>query len=139
MDARLFERHEVLLEMVAQPECVNVEIRDDNGLREIGPFFGFEPGNDFGGEEVSTDRNFRLVRFKQLNKRARIQFVKGESEALILPRLVESIIEPAQQRWRLVHDIDVGFGVELTKDVCRVFQRVHMTYLSGAGRFQKGT
>ena len=55
VDPRLVERDEVLLVVVAQPHCVNVEVGDDDPLRAREAPLCPEPRDDLGWEEMRAD------------------------------------------------------------------------------------
>ena len=48
-----------------------------------------------------------------------------------LPRLIEMIIEPAEQLRRIVDHIDISFGVEITEQLVGIFEGVDMANLFG--------
>src|SRR5262245_35796976 len=49
MCACFVQGHEIVLEMMHEPHCMDVEIRNDDGLARAYSLLGLEPGNDFGG------------------------------------------------------------------------------------------
>jgi hypothetical protein len=132
--ARLVQRHEVLLVVVAEPHGVHVEVGDDDGLAEVDAPLRLEPGDDLGGKEVRADGDVGPVLLKHPDERPRVELVEREAAALVLPGLVQVVVEPAEQLGRLVHQVDVGFGVEVPEELVGVLQRVDVLHFRGGAR-----
>ena len=136
--ARLVDGHEVVLEMMAEPHRVHVEVGHDDRLRAREPPLGLEPRDDLGGQEVGAEDQVRPVLLEHAHERARVELVPGETPSLLLPRRVEPIVEPAEHVGRAVHQLDVGLRVEGAEDLVGELERVDVVHLARGTQLRKG-
>src|SRR3990172_3615922 len=69
-------RRKIVFKIMAKPQGMHVQIRDHNRLLATDTLFRLQPGDDFRGQEESTNRDVRLIFLEQLNKWAGVEFVK---------------------------------------------------------------
>src|SRR5690348_3932929 len=79
---------------------------------------------------MRADYQVRLVLAKQFNEWPRVEFVEREPAALVLPRLVEFVVEPAGHFRHFVDEVDVGLRIEIAKEFVSVVENVEMLNLA---------
>src|SRR5690242_7919298 len=75
---------------------------------------------------MRADYQVRLVLAKQFDEWPCVEFVEREPAALVLPGLVELVVEPAGHFRHFVDEIDVGLRVEIAKEFVRVVEHVEV-------------
>ena len=141
VEARFVERDEILLEIAAEPQRVHIEIGYDDGLRTRQLAFPFEIGDEFGWQEVRAGDPIRFEFTDHFYQRLRVELIEKESAFLILPRLVELVVHPAEYLGHRVDEVDVRLAVEPPKERIGELQHVLVAHLGGEpfafeGRFE---
>ena len=73
---------------------------------------------------MGADRDVGPVPIQELDERAGVEPVEGQADLLVLARLVEVVVEPAEHLGGLVDHVDVRLGVEVAEDVVGVLEHV---------------
>src|SRR5271169_6617453 len=91
---------------------------------------------------MRTDGDVGLIPAEIPYERVRIQAIKRSPDRIVLARIIEIIIQPAQNFRGLVDQIDVGFGIEVAEDLVGVFEHVEVldvgSKISKTNRFFDG-
>ena len=94
-------------------------------------FFPLQPRDDLGRQEVGADGDVGLIAVQELDEGNRVEPVERQAELLVLAGDVELVVEPAEHLGGVVDQVDVGLGVEVTKDVVGVLEHVEVLDLGG--------
>ena len=71
-----------------------------------------------------------LLPLEEADEPRGVQLVEGQPEALVLPGLVEVVVEPAEHLGRAVDQVEVGLGVDPPEELARVLEDVDVADLA---------
>src|SRR6185295_12843304 len=101
---------------------------DDDHLSTRQTLLRLQPRNDLSRQKVSTHDQIRMVLAQEFHKRTCVELVECKAPAFVLPGLVELVVKPARHLRHFVDEIDVGFGVEMAKELVGVVKHVDVMH-----------
>ena len=75
---------------------------------------------------MCADCDIRLIMTKIAYERIRIQAVKRGPDWVVFSGIIQIVIQPAENFRSVVDKVDVGLGIEMTKDLIRILEHVKM-------------
>ena len=92
-----------------------------------------------GGQEVGRDRPVRTLALEEPDEPRRVQPVERQRSALVLPGLVEVVVEPPEHLGGAVDEVEVGLGVDAPEQLARVLENVDVADLAYPAGGDQGT
>jgi hypothetical protein len=67
---------------------MDIHVRHDDSLLAGNPTLGFEPRENFRGQEMRAHRNIRFVVFQQFDQRPSVESIERKPASLVSPGFV---------------------------------------------------